>query len=492
MSEENYNIADKGASENFLREDGTPQQDQTTEDSKPDVSTTAARYFLTATLGAGFLGLGASLTILGLALPTLAANLGSSIDDLSLVLIARGGGYVTGSFIAGTLESKVNFLFLAAVSLLSMALGMILTPLILNVASFYICTAISSLGMGGFETVANVLCLYLWGKKSGPVLQFLHFWFCFGCAITPYFARPFLNEVFYYSTIPSNSSAAENITSFQNVTYIENTDLPFVSVPYFVIAGILTTVTIFLIILKLFFSWNLTGSQDKNTTEFEGTRYRYGVLFLLFWFFFVFIGMEVVFSTFLYKFGISESPGLAYSRDVSADLSVVFFFSVVIGQFLAIFWSQKFSPEKILAADLLGVGIAAILVLFYPLYFETAPILFWITVGLVGFSSTSIYACVLSWASHRITFDGRAMSVSVFGGSLGEMVLPIPVGFLIEKHVLSFLYFISGYAFVLILLFLMMVKFAQTKSEKHSLDNPAELDNLQIQGNSKMQNQKNG
>ena len=47
---------------------------------------------------------GASLTILGLALPTLAANLGSSIDDLSLVLIARGGGYVTGSFIAGTLE----------------------------------------------------------------------------------------------------------------------------------------------------------------------------------------------------------------------------------------------------------------------------------------------------------------------------------------------------------------------------------------------------
>ncbi|CAK8688697.1 unnamed protein product [Clavelina lepadiformis] len=330
-------------------------------------------------------------------------------------------------------------------------------------------------------TVANVLCLYLWGKKSEPVLQFLHFWFCFGSALTPFLSKPFLNKVFHYTNHSVNASATASMASFQNITYIENTTVPLVSVPYFVIAGFLTLVISSLLILKFFASLDSTESQDENTIEQEGTRYRYVMLILMFLLFFLLVGSEVVMFTFLYKFGISESPGLAYSRDVSADLSAVFLFSVVIGQFFAIFWSRKFSPGQILTANFLGVGIGAILVLLYPLYFKTAPVIFWITTGLIGVSVTSVYGCLFLWANRYITISGSAASVFMIGGAIGEMVLPIPVGLLIEDHVMSFIYFTSGYTFALILVFLVAVKFAHTKHQRLSQNNPANLDKLQIQ-----------
>ncbi|XP_076813912.1 sodium-dependent glucose transporter 1A-like isoform X1 [Clavelina lepadiformis] len=476
-------FAKKEVSKNLLGEDSTAKQDATTDDSKREALSDFPRYLWSVALGAGFFGMGLTLAILGLALPTLAANLNLTIDDLSLVLIARGGGYIVGSFIAGILESKFDFHILAALSLLVMGIGVVLTPVILNVTSFYICTSLSSLGMGGYETVANVLCLYLWGKKSEPVLQFLHFWFCFGSAMTPFLSKSFLNQVVHNAShsISINSSATATMASSPNITYIENTTVPLVSVPYFIIAGFLTLVIISLILLKFFASLDSTESQDENTIEQEGTRYRYGMLILLFWLFFFMAGFQVTIFTFLYKFGITESPGLAYSRDVSADLNAMFFITVVVGQFLAIFWSQKFSPAKILTADFIGVGIGSVLLLLYPLYFEAAPILFWITIGLIGFSATSVYACIFLWANRYITINGSAAAVFIFGVAVGEMVLPIPVGFLINEHVLSFLYFTSGYSFTLILIFLLTVKFAHTKGQRLSQNNPVEEDKLKAE-----------
>ena len=35
----------------------------------------------------------------------------------------------------------------------------------------------------------------MWGVKSEPVLQFLHFWFCVGAAVIPFIMKPFINEV---------------------------------------------------------------------------------------------------------------------------------------------------------------------------------------------------------------------------------------------------------------------------------------------------------
>ena len=68
------------------------------------------------------------------------------------------------------------------------------------------------------------------------------------------------------------------VASSPNITYIENTTVPLVSVPYFIIAGFLTLVIISLILLKFFASLDSTESQDENTIEQEGTRYRFDLV----------------------------------------------------------------------------------------------------------------------------------------------------------------------------------------------------------------------
>ena len=54
----------------------------------------------------------------------------------------------------------------------------------------------------------------------------------------------------------------------------------------------------------------------------------------------------------------------------------------------------------------------------------------------------------------------------IIGGSTGEMILPLPVGLLIERFPLSFLYLNIGYICMVILLFVIMWKVAEAKGQR--------------------------
>ena len=59
-------------------------------------------------------------------------------------------------------------------------------------------------------SVGNVTILQLWGDKSEPVIQFLHFFFCVGAAVIPFMMKPFLNEAHDDSR---NETAQANLSS---------------------------------------------------------------------------------------------------------------------------------------------------------------------------------------------------------------------------------------------------------------------------------------
>ncbi|CAK8688702.1 unnamed protein product [Clavelina lepadiformis] len=331
--------------DNLLKNDKALHKKELKVETKASVLPQPARYLFTLALAAGFLGMGSSLSILGLTFPTLAANLHKTINDLPMLVVVRGGGYLAGSLFIGLLESKCNLMVLSVSPLFAIAVGMLMTPLILDVVALHVSTAIAAIGLGAYETVGNVLCLYLWGKKAEPVLQFLHFCYCFGSAMTPFLARPFLNEVFHNTSGMNGSLSMDTESaSIPNVSFIEGSTVPLVSVPYLVIASFVALVVIFMLAVTFLTSIDLNESQQENTIEQEGTHFRCGMLFLMFLFYFLYVGVEVSFSLFIYKFGISEPPGPAYSRDVSTHLSAMFHFTIVASQFFAIFWSQKFSP----------------------------------------------------------------------------------------------------------------------------------------------------
>jgi len=51
----------------------------------------------------------------------------------------------------------------------------------------------------------------MWGDKSEPVIQLLHFWFCLGATVMPFMIEPFLNEanVFTNTSMFNNSQVCE-------------------------------------------------------------------------------------------------------------------------------------------------------------------------------------------------------------------------------------------------------------------------------------------
>ena len=58
-----------------------------------------------------------------------------------------------------------------------------------------------------YFSVGNVAALQMWGEKSEPVVQLLHFWFSVGAAVMPFIMIPFINEANYSinETISNNS-----------------------------------------------------------------------------------------------------------------------------------------------------------------------------------------------------------------------------------------------------------------------------------------------
>ena len=68
------------------------------------------------------------------------------------------------------------------------------------------------------------------------------------------------------------------------------------------------------------------------------------MLSFLFVFYFLYIGLSISFNAYLYAFGLSNVPGMNLSKENSVYLNSVLYFSVVVGQFFAIFLSRKVSP----------------------------------------------------------------------------------------------------------------------------------------------------
>ena len=69
------------------------------------------------------------------------------------------------------------------------------------------------------------------------------------------------------------------------------------------------------------------------------------MLVFLFFLYLFYVGWGVSFSAFLFSFGLSDASGMNLSKDTAVYLNTALFFSVVFGQFLAIFMSKKFSPS---------------------------------------------------------------------------------------------------------------------------------------------------
>ena len=144
----------------------------------------------------------------------------------------------------------------------------------------------------------------------------------------------------------------------------------------------------------------------------------------LFFFFCFYVGAEMVFSNFIYSFGICH---LQMSRDRATMLTSLFWLFFTIFRFLSAVQARYMKPKTMLWTSLFGCLITTTIMLITKI--ET---IIYICVAIFGGSMSNCFATGFLYAQNFLEVSGKLASIFVFGGGLGWAGMPTVAGFVLE------------------------------------------------------------
>ena len=147
---------------------------------------------LTAAYYLSFIMLGLLVAIEGPALPSLAANTSSTLDQISLIFIFGSLGYLLGSFLSGRAYDRLPGHRFMAGTLLLIALCASLVPFAKQLWQLLLVLSVLGFAKGSLDVGGNTLLMWAHGEKSGPYLNGLHFFFGVGAFGAPLILAGFL------------------------------------------------------------------------------------------------------------------------------------------------------------------------------------------------------------------------------------------------------------------------------------------------------------
>ena len=341
---------------------------------------------LTATLAyyATFITLGGTVSIGGPALPWLAQNTASRLDQISIIFIAGSLGYILGSQISGRAYDRFPGHRIQALALLGASLCAAMVPVLHSL--WFLVAVLFLLGVvqGALDVGCNTLLTWIHGKKVGPFMNGLHFFFGVGSFLAPLvFARVvlFANDIRW---------------------------------AYWFFSLLALPVACWL--------WFLPSPQIRNKALEAATRESINGMFLLIVFFFVvYVGLEVGFGNWIYTF--STRLHLA-SETEAAYLTSAFWGAFTVGRLLGIGISSRLRPQIILLTDLVGSLVAFAILLIWP----ASPLILWTGTIVLGLSIASIFATAMAFAEQRLRLTGVLIGWILVGGGIGGMFIPWLIG----------------------------------------------------------------
>ncbi|XP_071997877.1 sodium-dependent glucose transporter 1 isoform X1 [Engystomops pustulosus] len=380
------------------------------------------RCCVTAVMCAAFLGLGMAISVLGPTFPELAENVGSTVGNISYVFVGRSLGYLCGSVLGGVLFDRINQHLLLGLSMLATCGGLLMLPWCKKAIFLIGVMSVVGTSMGFLDTGGNVVILNTWGDESGPHVQALHFSFALGAFLAPILAKliPEILPLEKIHIIGSQVVPADNRTSQKLLDLPLGIKKPMLS--YIVISTYLLLVSLFLFILYSKTQSNqssIKSSEDKLRTA----KHHNAIIFLLFLFFFCYVGAEVAYGSYIFTYSITT---VGMDHDKAAGLNSIFWglFAAVRG--LAICVATCLYPGTMLLLSMIGCAVASL----FLLLFHTHPIVLWVGSALYGASMATTFPSGFSWAQQYTTIGGKAASLFVVGAALGEMAIPASVGYL--------------------------------------------------------------
>ena len=371
------------------------------------------------------------------------------------------------------------------------------------------------------DSGVHVILMELWGDKSGPCMQLLHSAFAVGAFLAPLIAKPFITDIsdnddlnaslmFNFSCVNASKewlnctqvSAIEcacldlltetcNTTSHTviNLYYDVISNESNCSVieeqgpislqygwAYWISASFFIPPLVAFIYFAvrydsfhcLFFKTKATKankegdeetsmlilSEESNEIEDTIKTYKYPAFSILFLFMIVYVGSEASYGNLLFTYAVKSRVN--FDKQTAANVTAVFWGMFTAGRvFCIVLALLKVRASVMMTLNVTGSVTAILILVFFP----HNNIGVWITSALLGASFASIYPTAMTWMSEHLPISGKATSVVIAGGNIGNIAMLPAIAALIgnlnpDTFVYSVLTLLVLSAILLMLLFL--------------------------------------
>lgn len=298
------------------------------------------------------------------------------------------------------------------------AVGMCAIPLCRNVLLLMGLMSCIGITMGILDTGGNVLVLNTWGDQAGPHMQALHFSFAAGAVVSPIIAQLVFGAGGNHSSVIENTtaSAVQDVQSWSHM----RTMWAYVVIGLFVL---LAAVSFFVLYCC---GAGSRGRAYSVSEQPQVAKYHKAIVVLLFLFFFAYVGAEVAYGSFIFTF---SKNFVRLEETEAAGINTLFWGSFAACRGLAILLATCVSPGALITLSLFCCCLSSLLLCLFPLQ----RAMLWAGSGLYGASMAAVFPSGLSWVEQYTPVTGRTAAVLVVGAALGEMVLPVLLGFLMGR-----------------------------------------------------------
>ena len=325
-----------------------------------------------------------------------------------------------------------------------------------------------------FNKGGNILCLDLWkGAKNGdPYLHSIHFAFALGAFVAPIIAEPFLcnksSSIEMDKTLGTmkteqsqiQNSSIDNSACFQNQYTISGMHILY---PIVGVTALLSSFGYLVYAIKHIqedkdgkkisvLKQEKVEHMDKKEIEcLDKTQvmYRRTVVIILLAFLFTYVGLEIMFGTYIATFAVESE--LHLSRQEAALVNAAFWGSFALMRFASIFIAFRINSlyQLMFSFTMCGLGITTLVIAA-----EKSVYLLYICSGVMGTGMASIWACGILWLKQHIRVTNRIGSLLIVAGSLGGNSFLIMMGQFISQYPMLLMYIEICLVLLCILIFL--------------------------------------
>ncbi len=348
-----------------------------------------------------FIALGMPDGLLGVAWPSIRTGFSIPLDALGMLLAAAVAGYMTSSFLSGTLISRMgvgNLLALSCALTGSALIGYTLVPtwwMMVTLGVF------AGLGAGAIDAGLNT---YVAAHFGEGLMQWLHASYGIGVTLGPIIM----------------TLALTNLNSWR--------------VGYRVVGGFqFFMAACFVLTLSL---WNARdgapkeSEPEKKLTDYNtpmGETMRQAKVWLSVLLFFLYVGAEVTLGTWAYSL-LTESRGVP--PQIAGFWAGSYWATFTIGRILAGVYAKRMGINTLVQGGVVLAFIGAILLWWNPS--ESVNLL---AVALMGFAVAPVFPAMMSGTSARVGdhFAANTIGMQMAAAGLGTAIIPSLIGVLARQ-----------------------------------------------------------